>query len=398
MVTNFRAHLLATSELQAWLAWRRVKYVFLGGVGTKTVGQVVKATASPIVDADGDSTVPYRSSTNFASSSRSRALAASTLREGMRRHPPLQNTEWLERSAISADGRFHGALANREAFPHDEAMRIDAVGTLVAARISGTDVEAGPPPFNELFRFGHRVARQLRKGSSPQVLCAARFTLRDASPPAPPLRYSPVHPLAGHRRPFPRNSAWRDSEIVEERFAKTFPDIFVGESRTVRSPPRRFLLMDMQVESDSFHPAGGAILMDEWSADNEIYVVTWNTGEMYPSSRTGSNRHHAEEHLANWWLGVDLAERVRRIDVCQLLSPCSLCCGSLISILDASRRRGQSVEANISWLGLYEGSRKSGSNRTRRGDIADMARGGKGWNVVERSDIHPPFRSPLPAS
>jgi hypothetical protein len=410
VVSAFRAALIPATRLQAWLAWRRVQYLLLGGRGLPTTSVVRegKAESSP----DGDATVPYRSGLDFGAPTtrdvRSEQRARSTLRAGMRRHPPLRNTFWLERQAFSTEPESDAVLANEERLAHDDAMKIASVGAEISGRLSTTADEftADPPPaaqWSDLFLAGQAIAQTLRTGSRPQVLCVARMRLGPLADHAePPLPYAIGHCGEGHRPAFPL-VRWRDTgECLEVRLPQSFSDVVTGARVGRTEYGKRFVLMDRQADADAFHPSGGAILIDEGPSFDDIVVVTWNTGEMSPAQNRG-NAHHAEAHLVGWWLAQDKAWRDRLVamEIIVELSPCSDCCADLRQV--AGRTWGRQPrpprlqEAVISWMDLYRGAR-DGRNATTLDDLAALEDGAPAWSIAETRRVNNvPFSSPRPA-
>ena len=413
VVMAFRSALVPPARLQAWLAWRRVQYVLLGGLGKETTSFVRRG--KPVLSRDGDHTVPYRSAMNFGvptkRTPRSEQFARSTLRIGMKRHPPLRNTFWFQRTAFDTDRRFKDTLRNDEGLEHDNAMNIESVGADIAWRLSLVNDEFlrySPTLWmSHLWSVGQGIAQTLRRDLRPQVLCIARIRLHPSQQGSePPLPYAISHCGEGHRAAFPA-AGWQETlECLEDRWEQTFPDVVAGLALRRLSYEGRFVLMDRQAETDSYHPSGGAILIDEPSSANDIFVVTWNTGEMSPARNRG-NSHHAEAHLIGWWLKQvelqhkDWQDRLSELEVLVEMSPCTDCCADLRLI---AGKRWSDVEqppnlreARISWHGLYPGA-KDGTNATKASDLAALEGGKPGWSIIEDNVIFTvPFRSPRPA-
>lgn len=334
---------------------------------------------------DGDATVPYRSALAFGSTARrtarDAAAAAETLRRGMAQHPPLRETRWLARKAFDTDKRFPDALTNPDRIRHDDAMKITDVGTEIAGRLD-PDAEAAPerPSWGALVEAGHALGTATRRRVKPTVVCAAVFRLRPGD--QPPLAYVVRHCTLA-QRPMLSVLQWRKyRECLADRLPQTFPDVYSGEDVVRGAYPRRYLLLDRQVAAGGDHLGGGAILLDEYAAGNELFVVTWNTGELTQSGRL-RNEHHAEAHLAGWWALQDAAWRARlvSVDVTVTLSPCRSCCGDLRGLTGAGG--GSSVEAaTVAWHKLFRGG-KGGIGATDADALRHLTEDTP-WTIVPR--------------
>jgi hypothetical protein len=411
VVRAFRSALVRPTQLQAWLAWRRVQYVLLGGLGIETPSFVKRDKTVP--SCDGDKTVPYRSAMNFGvptkRTARSEQFARSTLRIGMKRHPPLRNTFWFQRTAFDTSNRFGDALPNDEGIEHNNAMNIESVGADIASRLSRLEDEFWryPPTWwmSHLWSMGQGISQTLRRGLRPQVLCIARIRLHAPQQSSePPLPYAIGHCGEGHRAAFPATGWQGTLECLEDRWDQTFPDVVAGLAlRGGAYYKGRFVLMNLQADTDSYHPSGGAILIDEDPSTNDIFVVTWNTGEMSPTRNRG-NYHHAEAHLIGWWRkqDQDWRDRLSELEILVEMSPCADCCADLRLIAGKKWSNVEQPpnlqEARISWFELYHGA-KDGANATKATDLAKLEDGKPGWSIIEDNVVsNAPFRSPRPHS
>jgi hypothetical protein len=391
VVLAFRETLVPEEELQAWLAWRRVRYLFLGGLGQFTTMGLTRfpgraERAAPELEFDGDSTVPYRSALAFGSTarrtSRDTNAAAETLRRGMTQHPPLYDTHWLARKAFDTEKRFPSALANPKRIGHDNAMQIDDVETEIAGRLDpGAEMVPERPGWGALVDIGRTLGTATRGQVKPKVVCAALLRLRPGD--RPPLAYIVRHCTLDHRPMYPTLQWRRHRECLADRLPATFPDVYPGKDGPRAGYPRRFLLLDRQVEAGATHPGGGAVLLDEHPTGDELFVVTWNTGELIQSGRL-RNEHHAEAHLAGWWRLQDEAWRARlvSVDITVTLSPCQSCCGDLRGLSSAGR--GARVEsATVAWKDLFKGGRR-GVGATDNDALRRLTNGTPPWQIVPR--------------
>jgi hypothetical protein len=391
VVLAFRETLVAEEELQAWLAWRRVRYLFLGGLGRLTTVGLERFSgrterAAPDLSFDGDRTVPYRSALAFGSTARrsvrDAAAAAETLRRGMTQHPPLYNTDWLARKAFDTEKRFPDALANPEGKVHDEAMRIDDIGTEIAGRLDpGAEMLPERPGWDALIKVGYALGAATRGQVRPTVVCAAVLRLRPGD--RPPLIYIARHCTLDHRPMYPTLQWRRHRECLADRLPATFPDVYPGKDGPRAGYPRRFILLDRQVEAGATHQGGGAVLLDEHPAGEELFVVTWNTGELTQTGRLRTE-HHAEAHLAGWWRVQDEAWKARlvSVEVTATLSPCQSCCDDLRRL--ASAGHGAEVEtATLAWRDLFKGGRGE-VGATDAAALRLLTDGTPPWQIVPR--------------
>lgn len=404
IVEAFRSALVSPPELQAWLAWRRVQYVFWAGLGGKTIGQVAPGSVA-VQDLLGDNRVPYRSALNFGATSkrdiRSEMFARNTLKVGMLRRPPMRNTSWLLRKTWTDESHDHNNAMHIEVVRDDlkESLTVDGDSLRTQYLQESTQYSTDA----DLVRVGNAIAVTIGRRLAPQVTCVTRLKFTPSRKDArPPLPYSISHFPPGFRPAFPE-FRWLEKgrESIEERFLQTFPDVLAGVrvGRTVYD--KRFILIDRQVEAKATHPAGGAIFIDEGTAENELVLVTWSTGELL-RGRNQRNEHHAESHFVQWWNGqrldwqADWRSSLSGIDMRVNLSPCSLCCGDLLTI---NRETFPNLErASIRWFELYPGD-QYGNNRTQPQDLQKLERNKPEWFIVSEEAGNPPFRSPrvLPA-
>jgi hypothetical protein len=390
VVLAFRQTLVPEEDLQAWLAWRRVRYLFLGGLGLLTAMETRRRAPGEgraLVDLrlDGDATVPYRSALAFGTTarrtSRDSAAAAETLRRGMTQHPPLHDTDWLTRKAFDADKRFPDALTNPERIHHQDAMKIADVGTETAGRLDPNAAAApGRPDWGALVNAGHAIGTATRRHVRPTVVCAAVLRLRPGD--RPPLAYVVRH-CTPDQRPMLSMLQWPlRRECLADRLPQTFPDVYPGGDGARGTYPHRYLLLDRQVEAAATHMGGGAVLLDEHPVGDELFVVTWNTGELNKSSKRHSNEHHAEAHLVGWWMRQDAAWRARvmSIDITVTFSPCPLCCGALRDLTGAGRDANVKA-ATVAWRSLYRGNMGGGATDA---DALKHLTGNTPWEIVPR--------------
>ncbi|MGJ6969465.1 lipase family alpha/beta hydrolase [Streptosporangium sp. G11] len=372
VVWAFRKTLVPEEDLQAWLAWRRVRYLFLGGRGLPTpMGTVLPSRggrAQPDLNLHGDGTVPYHSALAFGSNARrprkscDTAAAALTLSRGMTtQHPPLHNTDWLARKAFDAfdtDKRFPDALTNPKQIRHNDALKIANVETEIAGRLDpSADALPEQPSWGALIKVGRALGIATRRQLKPGVVCAA--VLRLSPGERPPLAYVVRHCTLDHRPMLPGLQG-QPCECLADRLPKTFPDVYPGRDGARGAYPRRYLLLDRQVDAKGNHLGGGAVLLDEHPAEDELFVVTWNTGEMI-ESHLKSNEHHAEAHLVGWWKSQDEEWQARlvSVDITVTRSPCVLCCGDLLRLTGTGRDAGVEA-ATVAWRDLYRGGRDGG--------------------------------------
>jgi pimeloyl-ACP methyl ester carboxylesterase len=401
VVLAFREHLVPEEELQAWCAWRRVRYLFLGGNGKYTTTGLVRlpggGRATPKPTLSGDATVPYHSALAFGATARRTArdatAARETLRRGMNQHPPLNNTEWLVRKAFDTERRFPYVLTNPDRIGHDDAMKIADVEHEIARQF-GPSADPIPerPRWSMLMEISWALGLATRRQIGPEVMCAAVLRLRPGD--RPPLAYVVRHCTLDQR---PMLSALQrpHRECLAKRLPATFPDVYPGEDGPRSGYSRRYLLIDRQVEADAAHLGGGAVLLDEHPAGDELFVVTWNTGELTRSVRQ-RNKHHAEGHLAGWWLAQDKAwrDRLVSVDVTVTHSPCTFCCADLRRLTGTEPDTG--VEsATVAWFQLYEGDR-AGVGATNAEALRKLTHQKPPWKIEKRRINMVDYESPTP--
>lgn len=450
VVLRFRSALVPPNSLQSWLAWRRVQYVLLGGLGLDTLTSVSESTTY------GDTTVPYISALNFAAVSDVDRrldltpkdqkdkrellyrLARVRIEKGKQQLPPLIDTFWLKRrawgdhpakpkpkrdrpSTDAPDGAsdLHHTIDNSAGTKHQDALRIPGVVREVTSHLSlardrfGSGL--GPPTWAVLWKHGMTVARMSRKDTDPTVLCVAQLTL---NPPSgaeePPFDYAISHRLTTD--PLPGVSYRGIGEIdmaFSERIEKEDLPL-VGIDRAVDVVPYlaglqylsvfRCLLIDRQTIERSTHRFAAAILMDLDPSENNVYLASWNTGDMDAKKNVNRNGFHAEAHLVAWLRAqpMEWRNRLASISIVQTMSPCKLCCGDLRWL--AGRPVGTNptqpgtrlerfdpprppnlVSARIAWHSIYP-IKRLGDNGTRAEDISDLL----GNTTKEKSSAQPP--------
>jgi hypothetical protein len=124
------------------------------------------------------------------------------------------------------------------------------------------------------------------------------------------------------------------------------------------------------------------VLLDEYPSGDELFVVTWNTGELIRSGRL-RNEHHAEAHLAGWWRLQDAAWRARlvSVDVTVTLSPCRSCCADLRA-LTGSGRSASVKAATVAWQKLFRGGR--GGSGATDATALQLLTDDAPWKIVPR--------------
>ncbi|NUW35634.1 hypothetical protein HTZ77_30015 [Nonomuraea sp. SMC257] len=85
----------------------------------------------------------------------------------------------------------------------------------------------------------------------------------------------------------------RPRECLADRLPQTFPDVYPGEDGTRGVYPRRYLLLNRQVDAQGNYQGEGAVLLDERPVEDEPFVVTWNTGELVQSGLVRWTLSHA---------------------------------------------------------------------------------------------------------
>jgi hypothetical protein len=153
------------------------------------------------------------------------------------------------------------------------------------------------------------------------------------------------------------------------------------------------------------YPVGGVLFLPN-AVERDLYVVTFNVGQLDVQHRARcGNAHHAERQLVRWvgeqpygWRSrirtVQIANRSRQAGV-RGYSPCNACCSDLVHFLDALKAlsRGRGVNAGISWLELYDRGRVCG-HPTDSGNLRRLETAG--WQLDGPRPAAPGRPSPGP--